>query len=855
MAAKKLLSGIFVETLEQAMDSVVVIDLKNEIIFYNHAAEILWGYKKEDVIGKNVKILIPNHIKSNHDQYVNANRISGINKIVGTNRDVEIPCKDGSTKWGSMSISKVVIDGNNLYTAFIKDVTAIVIERKRIEMLSLVTDNTDNAILISDDSWNVIYKNKGFTNIFGYKSKEVLGRNPTSIVAPHYTNRQINKIRNTLRNGVAIKIDELLHTKNGQKLWCSVVINPVFNEKGSLTNIVSIFSDITKTKIHEVLQSKILGSIARDEPLEVIMESACHEVSQIIDNITLAVLQVDDNNCLQLLSSSKLTSKYKKLLNSIRIGKTVSSSPTAAYHRQYESVTDIKNDPLLNDFHKQILPFGYKGCWSFPIKGSHGELIGVIAFYKKDDQPPSLLNHQLISALAPLCSLAIERDRQQKNIRHLAYYDSLTQLPNRSMLHAEAEQILREVNQSKKNLAVLFIDLDHFKKVNDSFGHPAGDKLLVEVATRLKQKCINMDICGRLSGDEFLFVIVGKKVNELNNFIEDLRLSISQPLDIDGSKVTPSASIGVSIFPEDGHDIGTLIHRADMAMYQAKIAGKGRFSFFSHELDKLALERQELEMELEKAISNNELELHYQPQIQMKTGKLNGVEALARWNHPKFGPVSPSKFIPLAEECGLIGNLSRWVLSAACQQMSIWRSKEIAIPTVSVNLSPLNFHSFDLCNLIMSELANHHLKASDLMIEITESTLMDTNPGTIKVLHDIHSKGVGFSIDDFGTGYSSLSYLRKIPIRELKLDRSFVVELEMDDASQALSRAVLQIGQSLKLDVVAEGIETKEQFDILKKQGYQVAQGFLFSKPLNATEIEIWLKNAKEHTIKSSYSS
>jgi EAL domain-containing protein (putative c-di-GMP-specific phosphodiesterase class I) len=172
-----------------------------------------------------------------------------------------------------------------------------------------------------------------------------------------------------------------------------------------------------------------------------------------------------------------------------------------------------------------------------------------------------------------------------------------------------------------------------------------------------------------------------------------------------------------------------------------------------------------------------------------------------------------------------------------------------------VNLSPLNFHSFDLCNLIMSELANHHLKASDLMIEITESTLMDTNPGTIKVLHDIHSKGVGFSIDDFGTGYSSLSYLRKIPIRELKLDRSFVVELEMDDASQALSRAVLQIGQSLKLDVVAEGIETKEQFDILKKQGYQVAQGFLFSKPLNATEIEIWLKNTKEHTIKSSYSS
>ncbi|RBP83735.1 EAL domain-containing protein [Marinomonas rhizomae] len=845
MPAKKLLSDIFVETLEQAMDSVVVIDAKNDIIFYNRAAENLWGYTKTEVIGQNVKILVPDHIKPNHDRYVNANRDTGKNKIVGTNRDVEIVCKDGSTKWGSMSISKVTVDGENLYTAFVQDVTAAVIERKRVEMLSLVTDKTDNAILITDASWRVVYVNKGFSSILGFESDDVLGRTPISIIAPHFSDNQIAKVHTTLKNGTAIKVDELIQTKSGQKLWCSVMSNPVFNEIGELTHTVTIFSEITKTKLHEVLHARILGAIARDEPLEIIMESACHEVSRIIGDITPAILKVDDNNCLQLLSSSNLPNEYGKLLQDIRIGESVASSGTAAYRGKPVLVTDIENDPLWQEYREKILPFGYKGCWSFPIQGNKKDSIGVIAFYRKDNKPPSLLEIQLVNILAPLCALAIERDKQQENIRHLAYYDSLTTLPNRSMLHAKAEQALREANQNKEHLAVLFLDLDRFKQVNDSLGHPAGDKLLIEVAGRIKQKCVNLDICGRLSGDEFLLIILGKGADELNHFIEELRLFISQPIDVDETKLTPSASIGVSIFPEDGHDIGTLIHRADMAMYQAKIAGKGRFSFFSHELNQLALERQELEVELQKAILNEELELNYQPQIHMKSGKLYGVEALARWNHPKFGAVSPGKFIPLAEECGLIGDLSRWALKTACRQMSVWRNKGIAIPTISVNLSPLNFHNIDLCNLIVSELEHYNLQSSDLTLELTESVLLDTNPSTMQVLHDIHSQGIGFSIDDFGTGYSSLSYLRKIPIKELKLDSSFVSEIEVDGTSQALSRAVLQIGESLKLDVVAEGIESNGQFNILKGQGYHVAQGFLFSKPLNSIEIEAWLKNSQ----------
>ena len=279
-----------------------------------------------------------------------------------------------------------------------------------------------------------------------------------------------------------------------------------------------------------------------------------------------------------------------------------------------------------------------------------------------------------------------------------------------------------------------------------------------------------------------------------------------------------------------------------MAMYQAKSSGKGRFSYFSHELNQLAQELQMLEVELRKAIKNDDLELYYQPQVSMQDGSISGVEVLSRWNHPELGAIPPSKFIPIAEDCGLIGDLSQWALHNACKQMSLWKAKGIIVPTISVNLSPINFHNVDLCEQVMNELQSFNLAPSDLILELTESVLLDTNPSTMKVLLDIHQKGIHFSMDDFGTGYSSLSYLQKIPIKELKLDRSFVQHLESDSTSRALSQAVLQIGESLNIKVVAEGIEKNEQYQILKEQGYHIAQGYLFSKPLNSVDIEIWLQ-------------
>ncbi|MBH0017910.1 sensor domain-containing protein [Pseudoalteromonas sp. NGC95] len=834
----KLLPDFFIDTLDQAIDSVVVIDSDNTIILYNKAAEKLWGYSKKEAIGENVKLLVPNEIKSEHDSFVNRNRDSGENKIVGTSREVLIICKNGGQKWGSMSISKVHTHERTLYTAFIKDVTEEVLARKHLELLSLVTDRTDNAIIIIDNNWQTIYINKGFTTLFGYNESDMLGRSPISIIAPHLTSSTINFIRNSHLKGGPIKRDEILITNNGEKLWCSIMSNPILDEQEMFTHSVIILSEITNTKLHEILHQRALGAIANDEPLEFIMQCICDEIHKLSEEITPSIFKLNDENNLQLLSATaSLPLEHKLLYKVHHLGFDSIIGQDATVH-----VKNIKQDAFWINHKDEISSLGYTGCLSSLIKGSDKNTIGIIVLYYKYNDVPTELHRTLLSILSPLCKLAIEREKQRENIRKLAYYDSLTSLPNRNLLYANAEQALHDADVNNTKLAFLFLDADRFKQLNDSFGHAAGDELLIHLANQLTSTAHRFHVVGRLSGDEFVAVVPFSNNGDLNNVVEDLRLRIAEPVLLNSNEIISTVSIGISIFPGDGKDVYTLIQRADMAMYQAKSLGRGRFAYFSHELNELAQELQTLEIELEKAIDNNGLELFYQPQVSMVDRSICGVEVLSRWEHPQLGTISPSKFIPIAEDCGLIGKLSKWAIHNACKQMSIWKENELDIPTISINLSPINFHNINLCDLIVSEIKRFNLKPSDIILELTESVLLDTNPSTMKVLMDIHNTGISFSMDDFGTGYSSLSYLQKIPLVELKLDRSFVQHLETDATSKVLSNAVLQLGKSLNINVVAEGIEKEEQYEILKNQGYSIAQGYLFSKALNATDVEKWFK-------------
>lgn len=836
------LSDIFIQTLEQAIDGVVVIGHENQIIFINNAAEQLWGYSRQEALGQNIRLLVPNDIKPQHDSYINNNRNTGINKIVGTSRNVPIVHKNGSRKWGSMSISKITVQTQILYTAFIKDITSQLAAQERIRLLSMVADKTDSAILIMDADWRTIYVNTGCTDLLGYTAETLTDSNPISLImANEAATNKIKASKYTLSKGNIFKDDALMKLASGECFWCKITVTPVMDENANLIYNVVVLIDITQTKIHEILQHKLLNAVMKNQPLQNIMKVACEEIERIVPEMTTSVIRVNTDSSLHALNAPGLTAEYIRIQQGVFMGSDYSE--IAALIDKPVIVADIAKSPLWQDENarKKVLSLGFYSCWCLPIKSNQHDLVGFLVFYYRERRKPSLRHQQLADAAVSICALILEREQNHSQIRQLVYYDSLTTLPNRSLLHANAEKLLIEACNKKQRVAVLSIGLDRFKQINDSMGHSAGDKLLQLIANRLQQHCRGSDIIGRHSADEFIIILPQCTAEYATEFSRKLQQSISQPCKIARKTLTPSASVGISLFPQDGNSVSTLLQRAAIAMSQAKNTGLGKISLFNTELNKAVQERQKLEATFRLAMKRHELTLHYQPQINLKNGRLHGVEALARWQSATLGVISPERFIPLAEECGLIDELGIWAITAACQQLAVWRRQGLLIPAISVNLSPTNFRNTDFPLIITRALRLHHLTADDLTIEITEDVLIDANPNIMQTLNAINQFGIRLAMDDFGKGYSSLSYLRRIPISELKLDRSFVADLEHDHTARAISSAVLGIAKSLQLTVIAEGIENDTQNKLLQQQGYPIGQGYLFSRPLSAPDFVAWL--------------
>lgn len=836
-------SPIFTQALAQSIDSVVVIDSQNRVILFNDAAESLWGRDRDQVLGQNVRLLVPDMIRADHDSYIDANRRSGINRIVGSSRDVLIERPDGDHRWGAMSISRVNASGQLFYVAIVKDITRQHKEHERLQLLSLVVDTTENAIIITDGQWSMVYANGGFTRMFGYDLDQVRGRTLDSVIAPDFDQQTIAAINGQVTRGEVYRSEAVGYLREGRRVWCDVTIYPVCDDHGNLLNTVSVMIDVTHSRMPEILRHKMLEAMVQEESIESLMGLVCKEVQRVAPEVVASILSVDDSGRLRTLAAPDLPASYCAALDNVAIGPGVGSCGAAAFSGTAVMVRDIASHPFWVRFRDLALPLGLRACWSTPIKSSSGRVLGTFAFYYHEPREPSLLHQQLVSASIYLCALALEREESRAHIRQLAFYDDLTGLPNRNLLSARADQAIAEASRDDTPLTVLFIDLDRFKQVNDSLGHPAGDEFLRMIARRLSKYRRKVDIVSRLSGDEFVVVLPQCALAQAQVVIEHLRCELCAPCEIAGVTLKPSASIGVSLFPDDGRSMETLLHRADMAMYQAKTSGRGCVSFFSQGLDQLARGRLNLEAALREAIDQHLLHLVYQPQINLQGNDLYGVEALARWRHPHLGDISPGCFIPLAEECGLIVELGQWALREACRQLAAWRREGLEVPAISVNLSPTNFHNRGLPGMLIGILAEQQLKTSDLTLEITENVLMDSNPDTLTTINEVHALGIRLAMDDFGTGYSSLSYLRRIPIQELKLDRSFVHDLEHDTTSQALSEAVIRIGESLKLRVVAEGIETLGQQRILQEQGYHVGQGYLISRPLSAPGLRLWLED------------
>jgi len=428
-----------------------------------------------------------------------------------------------------------------------------------------------------------------------------------------------------------------------------------------------------------------------------------------------------------------------------------------------------------------------------------------------------------------------ERKRAEERIHHLAHHDTLTDLPNRFSLHSRLSQAIVGARRDNHVLAVMFLDLDHFKTINDTLGHPFGDRLLIEVARRLKSCVRESDVVARLGGDEFVVVMTDigdTPIGAVSAMAGKFMHRLTQPCLIDGREIHVAPSIGIAVFPDDGEDADTLMKNADVAMYHAKSRGRRNFQFFAASMNVAAAERVELEGALRQAIEGGDLRLHYQPQIDAATGRVIGVEALVRWQHPERGLVPPGKFIPLAEETGLIEPLGQWVLDAACGQLWALRRQGGYKLRMAVNLSARQLRQEDLVDHVRDLLAKYDIDAGELELEITESVAMENPNVTIGILRQLRDLGVELAIDDFGTGYSSLAYLKLLPIQRLKLDRSFVSEIETDHNDAIICSATIALAHSLGLEVVAEGVETEQQLTYLRYLGCDLIQGYYFSKPL-----------------------
>jgi diguanylate cyclase (GGDEF)-like protein len=477
----------------------------------------------------------------------------------------------------------------------------------------------------------------------------------------------------------------------------------------------------------------------------------------------------------------------------------------------------IKHKDILEDNKERIFEVEASPLWN-----ADGSLYGVL---------------EVIRNITKDLSTEAQLREHQERLYHAVHHDTLTNLPNRMLLQDRLSRMMLKAKRNKTYVAILFLDLDRFKKINETLGHDIGDQLLLEVSKRLKNCIRKSDTVARIGGDEFGVILDDlRDVKFVAVVARKFLQALSKPIIIQEYELYATSSIGISLYPDDGEDEDVLFRCADTALYRAKDAGKNNYQYYTPDMNTRAFEFLLMESGLRKAVENDELVVFYQPLINLENNKLIGMEALLRWQHPEKGMISPGDFIPLAEETGLIEPIGEWVLQAACAQNKKWQDAGYPPVKVSVNMSSRQFNKKNLVEMVNETLEKTGLSPEYLGIEITESVIMQDVKSTITKLKKLHGMGICLSIDDFGTGYSSLSYLKLFPIDFLKIDRSFVFNISSDSTDAAIAASVILLAHSMELKVVAEGVETSEQLELLRGQGCDYVQGFLFSKPLAAEE-------------------
>jgi len=654
-----------------------------------------------------------------------------------------------------------------------------------------IIDQIHDSIIAMDLQGYITSWNKGAENLFGYTAEESIGKNIIFLYADAEEDDSLLYQDLFEKGGREMVVRR--RKKSGEIFWASLSLSLTHDLDSNPVGIIGYLIDITE-RLQAEEQLRLQAAIFEHSGEGIIIT----DPAGVIVSVNRAFTKITGYAPEEIKGKTPET-----LLSSLHeedFALDVYTSLSSTSHWIGEAWGRRKN----ND--------------SFPVWASissvHGK-DGIIAYY-----------------FAVFTDIA-ERKNAEQQIYRLAYFDMLTGLPNRAMLFTHLKQALTEAHRNHLHGAVLFVDLNRFKQVNESLGHEAGDLLLKEIAHRLNSCVREEDVVSRIGGNEFVVALFDIARREHAAIVAEKILDrLSQPIMLNSHELLVSASIGISVYPDDGDDAETLIKCADIAMYRAKQSGGAEgFIFFSQEMNQRSLERLQMENNLRRALERNELQLHYQPQLDLASGKIIGAEVLLRWKHGDGPMISPTQFIPIAEETGLIITIGEWVLETVCAKNKQWQEAGLPIVKLAVNISARQFRH-QLPQLVERVLNNHGLDSSFLELEITESVIMHNAESVISMMADFHRLGVTLSLDDFGTGYSSLSYLKRFPIDTLKIDQSFVRGLPDDSDDTAIAKAIISLARNLGLRVIAEGVETAEQLEFLRATGCDEIQGYYYSHPL-----------------------
>lgn len=594
-------------------------------------------------------------------------------------------------------------------------------------------------------------------------------------------------------------------------------------------------------------RSKIFQALVVSTPLSEVLGLIVKTIEDEDPEISCSILLQDQNNRHLKLGAAggRLPDFFVSAIDAMPISEGTASCGTAAFLGQRVIVADINNHP----YWTKLLPLAQQAklqaCWSEPIISSDDKVMGTLAFYYPSVKTPDAAGLQKIEEFAKLASLAIEKNRTEEKILHLAFYDTLTQLPNRRLLNDRLTKELAGVGRHEGYGALMFLDLDHFKTLNDSLGHHIGDELLIQVAIRLKECVRDEDTVARLGGDEFV-VLQTSASSETSQQASDCALTIAKriqkalfiPYSLQGYEHHVTSSIGITLFSKDNSDIDAIFKQADTAMYAAKSKGRNTFSFYNTQMQHHADQRLALERDLIVALNTQQFELHYQPQYDAD-GRIVSAEALLRWIHPEKGLVTTGDFIRACEESGLILAIGEWTLKAACQQLLDWPM----LQALAINIGTRQFHQPGFVHQLSDILAEYQLPPQSLILELTEKTITKDNVASIEKMNALQNLGVRIAIDNFGTGYSSVAHLKNLPINQIKIDQRFIRDIGIDSNSNVIVETMIMIAKQLVLHVVAEGVETQEQVKLLQAMGCSIYQGYHFNKPLAADELDLLLKS------------